>query len=141
MAIAFIILCGLIRRPYYSHSSSAGALRRAQAAVAAVTGRDAREVGALSVQQLAFCCGVPPDRGCSGGWTLEDALPQRIECAPLLLDKCLPYKPDYDSTGTTDELCSGARLCNDTSPVASKGTYRYRALFTVWEVQASGHGG
>jgi hypothetical protein len=111
-----------------------------QAAVASVTGRDVREVGKLSVQQLAFCCGVPPDRGCRNGWTIEAALQQLVKCAPLLLDRCLPYKPDFRSDAAVDELCSANRVCQDTSPVASKGTYRYRALTSVWEAQARGGG-
>jgi hypothetical protein len=110
-----------------------------QAAVASVTGRDVRDVGRLSVQQLAFCCGVP-ERRCTSGWTLNAALEQLVKCAPLLLDKCLPYKPDYTSQVAADKLCSADRLCQDTSPVASEGTYGYRAVNTMWEAQARGGG-
>jgi hypothetical protein len=106
--------------------------------VASVTGRDVRDVGKLSVQQLAFCCGVPPERGCTSGWTLNAALEQLVKCAPLLLDKCLPYKPDFRSEATADKLCSTDRLCQDTSPLASEGTYGYRVVNTLWEAQVGG---
>ena len=112
-----------------------------QAAVASVTGRAASDAGLISVQQLALCCGVPPERGCDGGWTLEDALPQLVTCGPLLkLEDCLPYQPDYRSEATADKLCSDDQLCNETSSVVSQGTFSYRSLYSVWTVQARGWG-
>ena len=129
-----------MRRTKLFHAQNLTGHSPAQAAVASVTGHDVRDVGQLSVQQLAVCCGVPPDRGCQNGWTLEAGLYQLAKCSPLLLDKCLPYKPDYTSDAAADELCSGARLCQDTSPVASQGKYRYRALTSVWEVQVRSRG-
>jgi hypothetical protein len=110
--------------------------------VASVTGRDVREVEKLSVQQLAFCCGVPPEplRDCQSGWSLEDALKELLKCAPLLLDRCLPYKPDYTYDRTAAGLCSADRLCQNTSRLASNGTFGYKAWNSVWTVQARGGG-
>jgi hypothetical protein len=112
---------------------------RIQAAVASVTGRDVREIGLMSVQQMAFCCGTP-DRGCRSGWTLDDGLATLVKCAPLLLDKCLPYKPNDLGAKTANALCSADRLCKDTSPVASKGTYSYKPLSSNWAAQVRGRG-
>lgn len=61
--------------------------------MASATGKDVRDVGALSVQQLAFC--GKQLRACSSDWTLEGALAQLAEGGALLLEECLPYKPDY----------------------------------------------
>ena len=103
-----------------------------QAAAASVTRRDLREVGRLSVQQLAFC--GKQVRSCLTGWTMEGALKQLTEEGPLLLDVCLPWAPDLKSEKTRQELCSGARKCGKMSAVASKGQFSYIQLNEVWMV-------
>lgn len=79
--------------------------------MASVTGKDVREVGALSVQQLAFC--GKQLRTCYSSWTLEGALAQLVDGGPLLLEECLPYAPDTrwaDRRARGRQRASGMRV-------------------------------
>lgn len=106
----------------------------AEAAVSSVTGRDVREVGRLSVQQLYYCGNE--FRDCKAGWTIEGALQQLKETQrTLLLEECLPYAPDMRGEKTQDDMCLVEQLCRKTSPLATQGTFDYRPISELWQAQ------
>ncbi|KAI8464966.1 MAG: hypothetical protein J3K34DRAFT_100057 [Monoraphidium minutum] len=103
----------------------------AEAAVATALGRDVRDVGRLSTQDLHFC--GPKLRACESGATLSDALEQ-LKARRLVLEDCLPYRPpEIGGLATKSQMC--AKACSDASPLAVKGAFDYVPIAQLWTPQ------
>ncbi|KAI8468039.1 MAG: hypothetical protein J3K34DRAFT_428509 [Monoraphidium minutum] len=103
----------------------------AEAAVATGLGRDVRDVGRLSTQDLHYCGSQLRD--CYSGVSLKEALDQ-LKTRRLLLEDCLPYRPDKRSDLTREQQC--AKSCSDTSPLAAQGSFNYVPISQLWRAQA-----
>ncbi|KAI8465611.1 MAG: hypothetical protein J3K34DRAFT_83333 [Monoraphidium minutum] len=102
----------------------------AEAAVATTLSRDVRDVGRLSTQDLHYCGSQLRD--CYAGASLKDALDQ-LKTRRLLLEECLPYRPDQRGKLSREEQC--AKSCSDTSPLAAKGSFNYVPISQLWRAQ------
>jgi hypothetical protein len=102
-----------------------------QAATASVLGQPVENVGELSVQDLYYC--GDERTSCLKGAALRATLAQ-LEKRQLLLEDCLPYQqPSLRDAALQEQLC--AKVCQDTSPLASKGSFSYVPITQVWEAQ------
>jgi hypothetical protein len=118
-----------LAQPLHSHTALCGGTL--QAAVASVLGQPVANVGRLSVQDLYYC--GEERTSCLTGAALKATLAQ-LEKRQLVLEDCLPYQqPNLRDAAMQDVLC--AKSCQNTSPLASKGSFTYVPISQVWQAQ------